>query len=231
MTDSPTALLLSGSGRYADPWHPFARTSDALADIARQRGMSVTRADDVDDALAALAVGPLPDLVIADLGRPRDGAASPATGAATAGLTRLLQSRPLFAAHAAASSFPDSSAWAAAVGARWVPGTSWHPDYGTFQAVPLPAYEPSSPIGALVPFELEDERYLDLRQDAPARTILYGHHGDDAPQNPRHPSIWLQDRGGVRSAYDAYGHDTASYDVDEHRDVIGRILTWLSGMR
>jgi hypothetical protein len=31
------ALLLSGVGRYADPWHPFAETSAALAGLLRKR--------------------------------------------------------------------------------------------------------------------------------------------------------------------------------------------------
>jgi hypothetical protein len=75
----PQALLLSGTGRYADPWHPFAETSAALAGLLREQGFGVEMADDVDAALARLAApdGPadadLPDLLVVNVGLPRDG--------------------------------------------------------------------------------------------------------------------------------------------------------------
>ena len=56
---APRALLLSGVGRYADPWHPFAATSAALAGLLGEAGFSVELAEDVDAALAGMAA---PDL-------------------------------------------------------------------------------------------------------------------------------------------------------------------------
>lgn len=47
--------VISGSGRYADPWHPFAETSQRIAGILRDAGHDVTVSDDVDARLAALA--------------------------------------------------------------------------------------------------------------------------------------------------------------------------------
>lgn len=47
--------VVSGSGRYADPWHPFATTSARVAEILRDAGHDVTVTDDVDASLAALA--------------------------------------------------------------------------------------------------------------------------------------------------------------------------------
>lgn len=56
-------LVLSGSGRLADPWHPFAATSAAIAQVAEEAGFAATV---VQDPIARLA----------DLGR----AAARATG-------------------------------------------------------------------------------------------------------------------------------------------------------
>ncbi|MCS5716454.1 ThuA domain-containing protein [Herbiconiux sp. CPCC 205716] len=217
-----SALMLSGSGRYADPWHPFARTSTKLAELAREEGLVVDQRHDIDDAVAEFATGPLPDLVIADLGRPQDGAPAPATERGQAGLRRLVEHRPLLAVHAAASTFADSPAWTNAVGARWIPGVSWHPDRDILTASVDPAAHTA--VGELVPLVLNDERYLELQNAAPGRTVLYRHPDDDGVL---HPSIWLLDRKGIRSAYDAYGHDEVAYESPDHRALIRRILRWL----
>lgn len=221
MTDQ-TALLLSGSGRYADPWHSFPRTSGRLADLLSGEGLSVDQPDDIDDAVAGFASGPLPRLIVADLGRPQDGLPAPATATGRTGLRRLVENRPLLAVHAAASSFCDSPSWAAAVGARWVPGVSWHPERGPLIAHAAAAS--TSPLGVLESFGLDDERYLDLQEGVPDRTVLYEHAGENSVMQP---SIWLQERKGIRSAYDAYGHDKAAYSSSDHSEIIRRVIRWL----
>jgi type 1 glutamine amidotransferase len=141
-----------------------------------------------------------------------------------------VSSRPLLAVHAAANTFPDSEAWTAAVGGRWVPGVSWHPPQNEFTAVPA-ASRPSAPFRDLAPFIVTDERYLDLVPSADGgagagagRRELYRHADDDGRLQQ---SVWVQDRGGVRSAYDAYGHDEESYRSDGHRTLVRGILRWL----
>ena len=37
-------LLLSGAGRFADPWHPFAQTSERLAGLLTELGHRVRNA-------------------------------------------------------------------------------------------------------------------------------------------------------------------------------------------
>ncbi|MFB2587052.1 ThuA domain-containing protein [Herbiconiux liukaitaii] len=219
-------LLLSGSGRYADPWHPFSRTSARLAELIREEGFVVAQPENIDQTLADHAAGPLPDLVVADLGRPQDGTPTPSTALGQTGLKRLLRNRPLLAVHAAVSTFADSPAWTTSVGARWIPGASWHPDRGQFTA--HVAHSGTSPIGPLAPFALDDERYLDLQLPATGRTVLYRHQGENSHSQP---SIWIQDIDGVRSAYDAYGHDESAYESEEHRDIIRRIIHWLTTRR
>src|SRR6188474_1322046 len=63
------ALLISGAGRYADPWHPFARTSAAIAELVTDAGLAVEITEDVDGALAGLAES-APDLLILNIGDP-----------------------------------------------------------------------------------------------------------------------------------------------------------------
>ncbi len=49
------AVIASGSGRYADPWHPFPETSPLLAETPRGAGFAVEIDEDVDGAMARLA--------------------------------------------------------------------------------------------------------------------------------------------------------------------------------
>ncbi|MCD2443382.1 hypothetical protein LQ757_13955 [Agromyces sp. SYSU K20354] len=48
------AVVLPGSGRYADPWHPFAETSASLAAIVAGAGYRVEVRDGLPTGLAAL---------------------------------------------------------------------------------------------------------------------------------------------------------------------------------
>ena len=233
----PTALLLTGHGPYADPWHPFAETSSALAEIATESGLVPVIRTDVDAALAELRIGPLPALIIANLGRPDDGTALSAD--ARAGLQRMLRDVPLLALHAAANAFPDEPAWEARLGGRWVPDVSGHPPLDRFAAHrvgALPAgpgtvegAAAALPAGPDLPSRIavEDERYLHLRL-AEDRHVLYAHQDDDgAPA----PTIWVRGGGGAapRTAYDALGHDLRSYDSAEHRRALRALLGWLTG--
>ncbi len=212
-------LLLTGRGRYADPWHPFERTSARLRELLGPAGFDIVEPQDVDTALESYVRAPLPGLLIANLGKPRDGAASPALEA-VGGLERLLGSTPVLALHAAANSFPHSELWARTLGARWVDGHSWHPEFGETEAVPVTA---EASVGALSRFTLQDERYLDLVNGVP-RTILYS-HDDDA--GGMQPSVWVRETDGLRAAYDAYGHDERSYESEGHRELILRLVQWL----
>ena len=195
----PAALLLTGVGRYADPWHPFASTSAVLADAASARGFDVTIADDVDAAVAALERGALPDLLLADLGKPVDGMPSPAS---PAGLERVLSAVPVLALHASANTFPDSEAWEAAIAGRWIDDVSWHPERG---ATRVSATAAGRALG-LVDFDTVDERYHRLRAGT-ARTVLLevaSEHGGTEPV------AWLVE-GHPRRAYCALGHDAEAY--------------------
>lgn len=217
----PQALVLSGGGRYADPWHPFAETSAALAGILAEAGFGVETADDVDAALAGLGSPGLPDLLVVNVGLPRDGNPSPGTPEAVAGLRRwLANGRPLLVSHVSSTSFLDSPEWEDALGGRWIRGTSMHPEYGPAAIHVVP--ESGALVAGIGGFELMDERYSYL-QTAPGITV-HATHTHDARE---HPVMWSLNRGGGRTFYDALGHDAASYESPEHRELLLRAIAWL----
>jgi hypothetical protein len=66
----PSALLLTGTGRYADPWHPFTETSHALAGILDEAGFDVIVAADAEAALEWLTSSwNWPDLLAVNVGQ------------------------------------------------------------------------------------------------------------------------------------------------------------------
>ncbi|MGX1159235.1 hypothetical protein FBY31_2396 [Arthrobacter sp. SLBN-100] len=229
------AMLLSGVGRYADPWHPFAETSAALAGLLRETGYDVDVPADVDAALETLALGEdsaLPDLLVVNVGLPRDELPSPGTPDARAGLSRWLDSaRPMLVSHVSSTSFLDLPAWETGVGGRWVRGQSMHPEYGPAAIHIVPD---SGPLVAGIPdFKLLDERYSWLRT-APGIKVHATHTHDGV----EHPVMWSFERSAERvkpgrgpagrTFYDALGHDAASYESAEHRELLHRALAWLT---
>lgn len=220
-------MLLSGSGRYADPWHPFAETSAAVASLLEEHGIAVETADDVDATLESFQdASAWPDLLVVNVGLPRDGGTSPGTDAARAGLDAWAASgRPLLALHSSSTSFVDSESWELVLGGRWVRGVSMHPPYGDARVL----LEGSFPVG-LSDFTLDDERYSWLRT-SPAVAV----HARHEYEGHLHPLMWSLERtveqpagaGGARSFYDALGHDAASYSSPEHRELLRRAVDWL----
>lgn len=217
-----SALVLSGggragAGRYDDPWHPFDETTECVAGILRESGFALTEAPDVDDALQRFEDAP--DLVVVNVGLPRDGSPSPAA-VARAGLGRLLASgAPVLALHASSTSFVDAPEWEQAIGGRWERGTSFHPEHGDAR-VRLRGHPLTAGVGDFV---LQDERYTSLRTAAD-NEILAVHEHDGV----EHPLIWLREAtgGSGRVAYDALGHDARSFESPEHREILRRLIAW-----
>jgi uncharacterized protein len=218
-----TALLLTGTGRYADPWHPFEETTAALESLLSEAGFSVTIPEDVDTALERLADDAPPSLLAVNIGLPRDGRPSPGTPEARAGLSCWLsRGGPLLAAHVSSTSLLDLPEWEVALGGRWVRGTSMHPDYGPAR---INLHTDSGPlVQGLQDFELMDERYCYLRT-SPEITVHATHHHEGI----EHPVIWSLTRNDKgRTFYDALGHDSAAYTSPEHRELLSRAIAWLA---
>ncbi|MGN6425637.1 MAG: ThuA domain-containing protein [Leifsonia sp.] len=218
------ALILSGAGRYADPWHPFAETSDRLAAILRAEGLDVEVSGDVDERMAALAnPDGAPDLLVVNIGDPaRAGDVAPeAEARGREGLlAHLGRGAPLLASHVSATSLRGIPEWEQILGAIWVRGTSFHPDYGRARIRVHP--DRHSIVSGLADFEVDDERYTDLRV-APGVLPLASHEH----AGREHPLIWTRRYGPARIVYDALGHDAASYDSATHREILARAVRWL----
>ncbi|TDT74664.1 hypothetical protein DFO47_11223 [Arthrobacter sp. AG258] len=218
-----TALLFSGEGRYADAWHPFTDTTEKLVGILASQGHDVTVTGDIEPALSNLATDDLlPDLVVFNIGLPRDGKPSPHSYGAAAGIQRILWSKvPVLAMHSSSTSFTDSPEWEEVLGGRWIRDVSMHPDYGN-ATIQVKANEHPITLNSR-DFELQDERYAYLRF-SPRVSVLAAHEHDSV----EHPTMWAFTRvSGGKTVYDALGHDSNSYQSEAHTRLIRSALRWL----
>jgi type 1 glutamine amidotransferase len=212
-----SALVVSGSGRYADPWHPFAETSVCLAAILSDAGFTVAVRDDVDESLADLTGV---DLLVLNIGRAD--AADPADAATRTGLLRFVErGGGVMAMHVAATSLAGTPEWEGILGGIWVRGTTMHPPLDRSL---IRVYADRHVIVAhLVDFEIEDERYSNLRvADDVVPLVAHEFEGSE------HPLVWARQVGRSRVVYDALGHDTRSYESPEHRAIVTRAARWLT---
>jgi uncharacterized protein len=228
---APHALLLSGSGRYADPWHPFAATSAQVAEVLEGAGIATTVTDDVDGALAQLPTT-APDLLVVNVGAP-DGPApeggdhapvDPAVDASARDglLAHLAAGRPLLALHVSSTSLHFVPEWEAILGGIWVRSTTMHPDYDRAH---IHVETDAHPIVAGIrDFDTDDERYSYLRVEEGMRGLAWHEH-----DGIRHPLLWTHAYGPAGVVYDALGHDAASYASPERREILARSARWLLG--
>ncbi|NLP83306.1 ThuA domain-containing protein [Microbacterium sp. CFH 90308] len=217
----PRAVIASGAGRYADPWHPYPQTSAAIADLLRADGWDVDVIDDPDIALGRLADA---ELLVVNAGDPsRNPDAAPVVvPAAEAGLAAALdRGIGVIATHSAVSSLRDYPDWIGTIGGEWRNGLSWHPEIG------VAAVRAVAPGSIIVPadFTAFDERYTDLVVD-PAVHVLAVHELDGTA----HPLVWTNEtnwgRMPVRAVVSALGHDTRAYESAELRAVLARAARW-----
>ena len=238
MTGAPRgrAVVLSGTGRFADQWHPFAETSARLAAIAQAAGFAAEVASP-DERLADLSDA---QLVVVNIGAPS--AADP--GRDVAGRRGLLdylkRGGPALILHVSATSLPAVPEWESVIGGIWVRGTTMHPDYGLARVHVGPGRHPI--VAGLGDFELLDERYSYLRV---ARDVVplatHEHDGIEhpllwartwpapAPDAAAAPRAAAAGTSGARIVYDALGHDGRSYDSPEHVQILRRAIRWLAG--
>lgn len=222
----PHALILSGAGRYADPWHPFAETSALIGEILGAAGFDTEISEQTDARLAALAdhrhseTGGGVDLLVVNLGRPA-GPEPTADAAARAGLLAYVAGGgPVLSMHVSATSLPGVPEWEEIMGGTWLRGTTMHPPLADAHVRVWPERHPI--VAGLHDFELEDELYSFLRVSATV-TVLAAHELDGV----EHPLIWVRQSGASRTVYDALGHDARSFASSEHRALLARAARWL----
>lgn len=213
------ALVLTGSGRYADPWHPFAEVGAEVADILRHRDWDVAVSDDVDQGMANLDGY---DLVAVCAGDPWRGGSSLTRGAppsSVAGFAAALERGiGVLAVHSAVSSLRDYPEWAPALGAIWLPELSFHPEVGEMTV----QVEPDAvPVEVPTTFHTHDERYCAL-QRLGQRTVVAWHEGDGAKE----AAAWVREYGGGRIAVDVLGHDARAFEASGHRTLVAALAAW-----
>jgi hypothetical protein len=209
------ALIFSGGGDYDDPWHPYAESSEHLAEALRAWDFDVEVTGSVDEALSALAEGPELWAINAGAGpepHPRDDDLAAAARAQVDGGGGLL------VMHLSTGLFPGAPDWEALIGARWIWDVSGHPPYGPFR---VEVSGDDDIAHEIEDFDIVDESYADLRLGAGSR-MLASHVLDGV----RHPLVWLRQAGAGRIAVDLLGHDAASFAAREHRELLGRAARW-----
>ncbi|WP_431030590.1 ThuA domain-containing protein [Plantibacter sp. RU18] len=214
-------LIASGSGRYADPWHPYDRTSPLIAEVLSTAGFETTIDDDVDQAMTRLDGV---DLLIVNAGDPwRSDQPGDAPCAAIDGLAAALERGVgVIAFHAALASLRDYPEWAPAIGAVWLPGVSWHPPSGRTVIRGL-RFPDGAPVHDL---EVDDEQYLRLQRLGPSGVVA--EHEIDGE---RFPAAWVREHEASRVAVDALGHDERSYESAGHRALIAQLAQWVTEPR
>lgn len=215
----PHAVVLSGTGRYSDPWHPFPETSARIADILAEIGLDTDVVPTTPEAVAGLDEMHL--LVVdAGGGNAVDGP-DPEWADAYARLEALLAGGvSLLGIHAGANTFTDLPAYRAALGGRWVPGLSFHPERGAATWQPIGHHPIVAGLGPLTSHD--DERYSAL-EVAPGGTALLTH----VEEGITHLSGWAREDDRGRAVYDSLGHHGPSYDAPDRAELLRREVAWL----
>lgn len=218
------ALLLTGSGVYSDPWHDFAGTSEAIAEVITGLGIDLTTSDDLEAGIASLGQpGKSVDLLVVNAGSPESNGLTPnAPDLVRQGLADfVVGGGSLLGVHAAANTLPDVEEWEDALGGRWIRGVSMHPPR---DRTTIDVCTDAHPITVgLEDFEVEDERYSHLRLGEDL-VVLAQHEHDGVT----HPLAWARESGHFRAVYDGLGHSRESYESPGRRDFLVRSLRWLT---
>jgi hypothetical protein len=213
------SLVLSGGGRYADPWHPFAKTSARLADVLWGLGHRVEVTDFIADRVADLSGF---DLIVVNAAAGPGGTTAERKEAAEGLRAALDRGLGVLAMHTGVRTLLRLPEWEAVTGASWVEGQSGHPKLGPAH---VRTHQDRHPIVAPVAdFGLTDERYAGLRL-APGIVPLATHRHDGR----QYPLVWARELGRTRVVADTLGHGVESYDSAAHRRLLTRAVQWLTG--
>jgi type 1 glutamine amidotransferase len=217
--------ILSGSGRYQDEWHDFTATSVEVARSLERMGLAVAVRAFKPHAVAQDV--PAADLVVVNSGhgeyRPlSDGPEDRWAEAFQTLRDHRARGGALLALHMASNTLDGLDEWPEWVGGRWVQGRSMHPPIGEARVEVTTTDHPIT--AGLEPFSLFDELYCHL-EVAPTSKVLLHHEYEGEDQ----PLVWVVERDGGRTVYDALGHDVRSFASAGRIDLLRREVQWLLG--
>lgn len=230
-----TALILTGRGRYADPWHDHAAQSHALASIVCGLGLKAEiKSTFVDDIPQFQDY----DLVIVNASRLPPKFDYGDTNEDWIPFHEALRDyaragKPLLAFHTAISAFEDSPYWPHIVGGRWIRPSLFKPQIGMTTHHPridrdnpaeYVAIEGSHPIvSGLDKIHAIDEQYTFLFLEYGVQPFL-----KQQQYNCWHANGWVNEQDGLRLVFHALGHTPESILSADHRDLLEREIKWLA---
>ncbi len=216
---TPRALVLTGRGRYEDPWHDHAATSHVVARTLGTMDIEAEVRSLFPDSMGDLADY---DLVVVNAGHGRvdpdfDGDHAAWVPAHRAMMSFIDAGGAVLGLHQAAGTFADNTRWGAALGGRWVWGHSMHPpqELATFS----PTGDHPIAVG-LDPVVVDDEQYCHLVLEPGSQVFLTTRH-----EGTDHPVAWVSATGRV--VYDSLGHDVGSYASPSRLALLRREVDWL----
>lgn len=208
--------ILSGHGRYADPWHPFAQTSAGIASVAAELGLDHEVVEVTPDALGELSTVTVLVVNTGGGGPQADLAPDADWNAAFAGAEEWIRAGGrVLATHQATNGFPDWPGYRQLLGGFWQPGVSMHPPRSDARFTPVPGREADPLLAGLTEVTAFDERYSRLVMSDHAETVLE-HDLDGEPQ----PVVWRRRTDGLRIIVDALGHGPESYQSPSRRRLL-----------
>ena len=218
------ALVLSGAGRYTDPWHSHHETTARLLTLAHDSGWTAEVREDIDEALTEGLDGW--DLLIVNASdswhEPDEAFPPPSDEVIEQGRANLAaafeRGISLLGIHSSASTLRDYPQYRSALGGEWTTGKSWHPSIGDVHVRTMH----SEIVEGLSDFTVLDERYTALTQDQGIEPLACS-----VSDNRSHVLAWAHQYGLSRVIYSALGHDVRSYDSRGHRSFLRRGLSWL----
>lgn len=221
-------LIISGG-----IFHRYAESSQAVQEVLNDIGVDSQITEDVDAGIAALARGEYHMVTVnalrwgmmtADKYEPfRADWAYQMPQTSRDGLTRFIESGgALFGLHTASICFDDWPEWGKILGGQWRWGCSHHPPLGLVTVRPTSIRHEVS--NGLSEFELNDEIYHDLALESDVIPLLEGEC--PAGKGPQ-PVVWAREFGRGRVVYDALGHDAASVNHVQHRQLLQQAARWL----
>jgi uncharacterized protein len=211
--------------------HPFEAASRTLAELLGEVGFTCEITTDAQSALASLSEGRFDLLTVYtlrwpmrearyDADRPRWGMEIGASEKAAIE-QHLAAGRGVLALHTAAICFGDWPRWREIVGAAWAWGQSSHPPHGPLSVRMTSAPHPITQ--GLSDFEVADEAYSNMDYVPGIEALATVR----APSQDREwPCLWARTVGTARVAYDALGHDSASFSHPTHRRIVQRAARW-----